>query len=92
MRAVYMQPRGPEQTELTVEWLFHPETLESEDFDVAAATSFGRLVVEQDGRACEVHQQGLRCRRQDAGVLVPQEYGVLDFQRWVRSGLEASAS
>ena len=89
MRALYMLPRGPEQIELTVDWLVHPETLAREDFDAEAAASFGRLVVEQDGQACERHQRGLRCRRQEAGVLVPQEYGVLAFQRWVRERLEA---
>jgi Rieske 2Fe-2S family protein len=47
----------------------------------------GRLVVEQDGRACELNQQGLKSSRHEAGVLVPQEYWLWEFHEWLRAKL-----
>ena len=86
-RAVRVLPRGPERTELQVEWLFDPATLARPDFDLEHATALGRLVVEQDARICETNQRGLRSRRHLQGVLVPQEYGVFDFHEWLRRAL-----
>jgi len=54
---------------------------------VERATELGALVLEQDARVCELNQQGLHCLRHERGVLVPQEYQVRDFHRWVRSAL-----
>ncbi len=87
VRSVRMLPRGPEETELVVEWLFHAETLERPDFDLEHAVALGRRVVEQDARVCELNQRGLHSRRHDHGVLVPQEYAVHEFQQWVRRAL-----
>jgi Rieske 2Fe-2S family protein len=86
-RAVRVLPRGPEQTQLQIEWLFDPAVLAGADFDLEHATALGRLVVEQDARICERNQRGLRSRRHAHGVLVPQEYGVFDFHEWLRRGL-----
>jgi Rieske 2Fe-2S family protein len=83
VRTVSVVPRGAERTDLVVDWLFPPGTLEDEHFDVERATEFGRLVLEQDGRVCELNQRGLHCRRQEAGVLVGQERGIYEFKRWV---------
>jgi Rieske 2Fe-2S family protein len=92
VRSVRMLPRGPEQTELVVEWLFERETLERSDFDLEHCVALGRTVVEQDARLCELNQAGLHSRRHDHGVLVAQEYGVHEFQQWVRQALEAEVS
>ena len=90
-RAARLLPRGPERTELALEWLFPEATLARPDFDVERAVEFGRLVVEQDGRACELNQRGLRSRRHQQGVLVPQEYYVREFHQWLRQGLGEAA-
>lgn len=82
-RIVRVRPLGPERTQLQVEWLFPPEVLAQEGFDLEHATALGERVVEQDARACELNQRGLRSRAHARGVLVPQEYEVRDFQRWV---------
>src|SRR5262245_1101391 len=87
VRTVRVLPRGAESTGLVVEWLFEPATLARGDFDLEHASALGRLVVEQDGRACELVQRGLHCMRHEHGVLVPQEYGVHEFQRWVLARL-----
>ena len=42
------------------------------------------LVIEQDGAACELNQQGIKSRPFDHGILVPQEYAVWDFHEWLR--------
>jgi Rieske 2Fe-2S family protein len=87
-RIVRVLPRGPERIELSTEWLFPASVVASPDFDRERATALGALVVEQDARICELNQRGLHCRRHDTGVLVPQEYGVHEFQSWVRRELD----
>ena len=87
VRLVRVLPRGPGSTLLTAEWLFPPEVIAAPGFDRQRAAAFGTRVMEQDARICELHQRGLRSQRFDTGVLVPQEYGVHDFQSWVRRGL-----
>jgi glycine betaine catabolism A len=88
MRIVSMQPRGPEETELTAEWLFPAESLANPGFDLEKAIKLAFLVVEQDGAICEVNQKGLRSLAHRNGVLMPQEYAVHAFQQWVRRNLE----
>lgn len=83
VRTVSVLPRGAERTDLSVNWLFPPGTLADARFDLERVVEFGRLVLEQDGRACELNQKGLHCRRHREGVLVAQEKGVHEFQRWV---------
>ncbi|MBM3525191.1 MAG: aromatic ring-hydroxylating dioxygenase subunit alpha, partial [Alphaproteobacteria bacterium] len=87
MRIVSMRPLGPEQTELTVEWLFSPEVIAEKGAELEKVTKFAQLVVEQDGAACELNQAGLRSRAHKQGVLMPQEHGVFAFHQWVRRGL-----
>jgi Rieske 2Fe-2S family protein len=91
VRCVRVLPRGPEQTELIVDWLFQPEALERSDFDLEHHVALGRLVVEQDARVCERNQRGLHSMRHEAGVLVAQEYGVHEFQNGVRKALGSGA-
>jgi Rieske 2Fe-2S family protein len=90
-RCARVLPLGTEQTELQMEWLFLPSVLEREDFDLDHATALGRRVVEQDARACELNQRGLRALPHEHGVLVKQEYWVQRFQQWVRERLDGSS-
>jgi Rieske 2Fe-2S family protein len=82
VRSVRLVPLGPEQTELVAEWLFAPEALASADIDNIVA--FGRQVLEEDAAICEVNQKGLRSMRHAAGVLMPEEYELHRFHKWVR--------
>jgi len=71
-----------------VEWLFSEEALERDDAELLErVTALGALVVEQDARVCELNQRGLHCLQHERGVLVPQEYQVLDFHHWIRNAL-----
>lgn len=92
VRTVRLMPLGPEQTELTAEWLFAPEALAETDIDNVVA--FGTQVLEEDAAICEINQKGLRSMRHAAGVLMPEEYDLHRFHNWVRerhAALEATA-
>jgi len=85
VRAVSLEPLGPERTRLTAEWLFTPETLAAPGFDLANVTDFATTVMVEDGAACEMNQRGLKSSAYTAGRLMPQEYDVHRFQNWVRA-------
>jgi Rieske 2Fe-2S family protein len=85
VRAVSLTPLGPEQTRLTVEWLFAPETLAQPGFDMGHVTDFATTVILQDGAACELNQRGLRSSRHVRGRLMPQEFDIHRFHTWVLS-------
>jgi Rieske 2Fe-2S family protein len=87
VRCVYLRPLGPERTELRVNWLLEPGVAERYPEDVEPIVSFAKTVIEQDGRVCELNQQGLKNRPHRQGVLVPQEKYVADFHAWLRARL-----
>ena len=84
VRTVRLMPLGPERTELIAEWLFAPEAL-AERARIDSIVRFGQKVLEQDAAICEVNQRGLRSKRHDAGVLMPEEYDIARFHDWVRA-------
>ena len=58
VRSVRLYPRGPEQTELVVDWLLPPATRDSHADRFEHMLGLGRLVIEQDERLV----LGLRAR------------------------------
>jgi Rieske 2Fe-2S family protein len=91
VRSVRILPRGPEQVELTVDWLLPPGVAERHAGELDGMAALGRLVVAQDGRVCELNQAGLRSRRHRAGVLMPQEESLHEFHEWLRARLSEVA-
>ena len=87
VRAVSLRPVGPEETELTAEWLFRPQTLAQPDFDLANVVDFATTVILEDGAACELNQRGFHSSRFAHGTLMPQEFDVFNFQQWMRGKL-----
>jgi Rieske 2Fe-2S family protein len=85
VRTVRLRPLGPEQTDLTAEWLFQPEAMAEGGTDLDNIVSFGTRVLEEDAAICEVNQRGLRSLRHEAGVLMPEEYDLRRFHDWVRT-------
>lgn len=81
VRTVTLLPLGPEQTRLTAEWLFPRQEMPPEGLDNIVA--FGRQVLEEDAAVCELNQRGLHSRRHKTGVLMPEEYDLHRFHRWV---------
>jgi phenylpropionate dioxygenase-like ring-hydroxylating dioxygenase large terminal subunit len=87
VRSVRVRPTGPESVELTVDWLLPPGVAGRFPQELEHMLALGRLVVQQDGRACELNQRGLRNPRHERGVLMPQEYGVREFHEWLQARL-----
>jgi Rieske 2Fe-2S family protein len=81
VRTVRLLPLGPEQTRLTAEWLFPPQEMPPAGLD--NIVGFGKQVLEEDAAVCELNQRGLHSRRHKAGVLMPEEYDLHRFHRWV---------
>jgi Rieske 2Fe-2S family protein len=91
VRSVRLAPCGPEQIELTADWLLAPGVAERHANELEKMIALGRLVVAQDGRVCELNQRGLRSRRHREGVLMPQEAALHEFHGWLRARLAAVA-
>ena len=92
VRSVRILPTGPESVELTVDWLL-PSAFEVDDEqDIQSIIELPRLVIQQDGEACELNQLGLHSDRYDSGILVPQEYELWHFHEFVRRKLAAASA
>jgi len=91
VRFVTLAPTGPETTRLTATWLFPAETLAQPGFDAARVASFATRVIDEDGAACEMNQRGLRSPGYRQGRLMPQEYDIARFHRWVTDRLNERA-
>ena len=87
VRVVRLLPVSPERTEMSIEFLFLPETLADPARDLRPAIEFTDTVMSEDAAICEVNQRGLHALAHTAGVLMPEEYAVRQFQDWVRSQL-----
>jgi Rieske 2Fe-2S family protein len=87
VRIVRLRPLGPEQTEMCVEYLFAAQTLADPNFDMSNAVDFANRVMTEDAQICELNQRGLHAAPHRQGVLMPEEYVVLQFQDWVRAQL-----
>ncbi len=90
VRAVRLEPLGPGETRLVAEWYLPAETLARPGFDAATVAAFARRVMEQDGAASEMNQRGLASPAFDHGRLMPEEYEIHRFHRWVLSEMEAA--
>lgn len=88
VRAVRLEPLGPETTRLTAEWYFSADTLAQPGFDAAEVAAFATLVIDQDGAAAEMNQRGLRSPAYERGRLMPEEYAIRDFHAWVLNEME----
>ena len=88
VRSVRLVPDGPEKTRLVAEWHFPAETLAQPGFDAARVAAFARLVMEQDGAASEMNHRGIRSPAFKAARLMPEEYELHRFHKWVRERME----
>ena len=70
-------------TPVTAEWLFPPQEMPPAGLD--NIVTFGRQVLEEDAAVCELNQRGLHSQRHVSGVLMPEEYDLHRFHRWVRA-------
>ena len=87
VRSVRIRPTGPEAIELVVDWLLPKSYGQVAADDIEHVVGLTRLVIAQDGEACELNQAGLHSDRFERGVLVPQEYELWEFHEWLRRRL-----
>ena len=78
-----LQPRGPELTEITCQFLFEPHELAKSGFDASDTVEFWDLVNRQDWTVCESVQYGIRSRVHHQGYYAPMEDQNLDIRRYV---------
>jgi Rieske 2Fe-2S family protein len=90
VRVVRLLPLGPEQTQMSIEFLFLPETLADPGRDIMKAVEFTNIVMSEDAAICELNQRGLHALPHIRGVLMPEEYALRQFQDWVRSEMTRS--
>jgi Rieske 2Fe-2S family protein len=81
VNAVYLYPDGPERTLVTSEFLFRPETIESDGFDPSEVVAFRDLIAKQDWTVCELAQRGIRSRFYEHGVYPRHEKYLYDFNQ-----------
>ena len=75
---------------MCVEYLFAPQTLADSTLNISKALEFANQVMTEDAQICELNQRGLHSLPHGHGILMPEEYLVLQFQDWVRGQLETS--
>ena len=90
VRTVSVRPIDVAHTEVSIEWLVHPD-VDVASIDMAHLTDVGRTVVLEDARVSEFAQRGMQARPDGAGVLMPQEYDVHAFQQWVAARMRGDA-
>jgi Rieske 2Fe-2S family protein len=49
---------------------------------------FAKIVLTQDGAACEMNQRGLASPAYERGRLMPEEYEIHRFHGWVMNQME----
>jgi Rieske 2Fe-2S family protein len=80
-------PRSPGQTDVTCEFLFHPDEVKRPGFDAADAVEFWDLVNRQDWAICESVQRGMQSQKFSSGFYGPMEDWSLDIRNYVRERL-----
>ena len=78
-----MQITGPESVRMTYDWLFEPESMERDEFDLDHYVELWDITNRQDARNCEWQQAGLHSRRFMGSNFVAQEDGPYIFNQWV---------
>jgi len=88
VRVVRVLPLGPERTELSVEYLFAPQTVSDPAFDPAKIVEFTARVMGEDADVCELNQQGLHSLAHRRGVIMPEEYLIKQLHEWIEAQLQ----
>ena len=89
VRTVSLLPDGPETISLKADWLLAKESLDLEQFDLSKIVDFGVEILKEDAEVCELNQRGVKSLVHKRGVLMPQEYDVVNFHRWLKSQFHA---
>ena len=88
IRIVRLIPINSEEVELTAEWLFPESTLADPDYKMSNVVDFGILVMNQDARISEVNQRGVYNLGESSGVLMPEEYIIKNFHKYIKNKIK----
>lgn len=83
--AFSLWPRGPAETTVICDLLFHPSEIAKPRFDPSDVAEFWDLVNTQDWKVCEGVQAGMRSQRFEFGYYAPMEDASLDIRRYINS-------
>lgn len=83
-----LEPVAPDRTQVTADWLFHPDATAAPDFDPCDAVELLDLTNQQDFQASERCQLGARSKR-FTPVYPPREHVITYFHHWVDQALAA---
>ena len=73
-------PRGPRDTRIVCDFLFHPDEIRKKTFDPSDAVEFWDLTNRQDWKICESVQRGMSSRVWEYGYYAPMERWSLDLR------------
>ncbi len=79
-----LYPDGPNRTVMTMDFLFHPDTIAAPGFDPQPIIDFNVLVGNQDNEVCEMVHRGVASLAFDHGVLTPKDEYVIWFTEHYR--------
>jgi Rieske 2Fe-2S family protein len=85
--AFSLWPRGPAETTIVCDLLFHPDEIVKPDFDPSDVAGFWALVNRQDWKICESVQAGMQSKAFEFGYYAPMEDASLDIRRYISSRL-----
>jgi Rieske 2Fe-2S family protein len=80
-----LEPRGPNHTTVTSEFLFRPETIAMDGFDPSPVVDLWDLISRQDWAVCERAQKGMHSRAYRGGVFPRNDRLLFDFNEQWRS-------
>jgi glycine betaine catabolism A len=80
-----LYPDGPHRTVMTMDFLFHPDTIAAPGFDPQPIIDFNVLVGNQDNAVCESVHRGVASKSFDHGVLSPKDEYVIWFTQHYRN-------
>lgn len=80
-----LYPDGPHRTVMTMDFLFHPDAINTPGFDPQPIIDFNVLVGNQDNAVCESVHRGVSSKAFDHGVLTPKDEYVIWFTQHYRN-------
>ena len=88
--AYNLQPRGPAETRVVCDLLFHPDEIARATFDPSDAGDLWEIVNRQDWSICESVQRGMSSRAWTGGWFAPMEDESADISRWYQASMAAT--
>lgn len=80
-----LYPDGPHRTVMTMDFLFHPDAINTPGFDPQPIIDFNVLVGNQDNAVCESVHRGVSSKAFEHGVLTPKDEYVIWFTQHYRN-------